>query len=313
MKCCAMSMRSRVNGIAGAHRREAAILLILRLLVAPFLVELEETVEGDDLARGAQVELSRSRLRHDIGRGALDRRALHLARDRANPDELVKPCLIGLEQPRHLFRMTGRIGRTDRFMRLLSVLRFVRVATRRRRQIGLAVLGLDHPPYARDRFRRHVDAVGAHVSDEADRFAIDVHALVKPLRDAHRHRRRKAELARGFLLQGRGGEGRKRVTFAGLRLDLPDAEARRIERGLEGLGLGCRADIEPRDLLAIGADEARFEGGARRRLQLRGDRPIFARHETLDLELPIANEAERDRLHAPGRTRARELAPEHRR
>src|SRR4029077_13853090 len=52
-----------LQGIAGAHRGEATILLVFRLLVAPFLIELEETVEGDDLARGAQIELSRSGLR----------------------------------------------------------------------------------------------------------------------------------------------------------------------------------------------------------------------------------------------------------
>jgi hypothetical protein len=46
----------------------------------------------------------------------------------------------------------------------------------------------------------------------------------------------------------------------------------------------------------------------------RGDqRPVFARNEFLDLELAVADEPQRHRLHAAGRARAGELAPQHRR
>ena len=43
------------------------------------------------------------------------------------------------------------------------------------------------------------------------------------------------------------------------------------------------------------------------------DRPIFARNELFDLKLSIADDAQRDRLHPPGRARAGQLAPQNRR
>ena len=48
-------------------------------------------------------------------------------------------------------------------------------------------------------------------------------------------------------------------------------------------------------------------------LQMRDDRPIFACDEPLDLDLAVADDAQRNRLHAPRRARARQLAPQHRR
>ena len=52
---------------------------------------------------------------------------------------------------------------------------------------------------------------------------------------------------------------------------------------------------------------------AARRRERRDQRPVFARDEFLDFELAVADEPQRHRLHAAGRARARELAPEHRR
>ena len=49
------------------------------------------------------------------------------------------------------------------------------------------------------------------------------------------------------------------------------------------------------------------------RPQMGEDRPIFAGDEFLDLELAVADDAQRDRLDAAGRARARQLAPQHRR
>ena len=59
---------------------------------------------------------------------------------------------------------------------------------------------------------------------------------------------------------------------------------------------------EPRrDLLALGRREQRLDG------------PVFVGLEGLDLGLAIAHEAQRHGLHPPGRARARQLAPQHRR
>ena len=46
---------------------------------------------------------------------------------------------------------------------------------------------------------------------------------------------------------------------------------------------------------------------------MRDDRPVFARDKPLDLDLAVADDAQRNRLHAPRRARARQLAPQHRR
>ena len=52
---------------------------------------------------------------------------------------------------------------------------------------------------------------------------------------------------------------------------------------------------------------------AARRRQLGDDRPVFLGDEFLDFQFAVADEPQRDRLHAAGRARARQLAPEHRR
>ena len=85
-------------------------------------------------------------------------------------------------------------------------------------------------------------------------------ALVEPLGDAHRVAGGKAELARRFLLQGRGGERRRRVSGERLGLDRGDGEAARLDRRLGGIGLALVADRQPVDLLAVELDQPRGEG-----------------------------------------------------
>ena len=77
------------------------------------------------------------------------------------------------------------------------------------------------------------------------------------------------------------------------------------------MGLNAGTDIEALKLLAVGADEARFERVAARRLELGDDRPVFLGDEFLDVEFAVAHEPQRDRLHAAGRAGARQLAPQH--
>ena len=125
--------------------------------------------------------------------------------------------------------------------------------------------------------------------------------------------RREAELAARLLLQGRGGEGRIGIAPRRPRLDIGDGEGRRLQRLLEGFRVGARPDVEALDLLPVGADEARLEGLRPRRRERRHQRPVFAGDEFFDLELAVADEPQRDRLHAPRRLRPRQLAPQHRR
>ena len=92
-----------------------------------------------------------------------------------------------------------------------------------------------------------------------------------------------------------------------------DGKFRGLERSLESFGLGAGTDVEAVDLLAVGADEPRGEGRLGLRQEMGDDRPVFARHEPLDLDLAVADDAQRDRLDTPRRARARELSPQHRR
>ena len=198
-------------------------------------------------------------------------------------------------------------------MRLLRVLGLDRVFARAGRHVIVAEILGDDAPRRRDRLGREIDAVGAHISDEAGRALADIDAFVEALRNLHGARRRKTELARRLLLQGRSGERRIGVALDRLRFDRRDREERLLERGLEGFGLRARADVEPVDLLAVGADQPGGEGRLRFRAQMGDDRPIFARNELFDLELAVADNPQGDRLHPARRARARQLAPQDRR
>src|SRR3979409_1245848 len=68
-------------------------------------------------------------------------------------------------------------------------------------------------------------------------------------------RRRKADLAAGFLLQRRCGERRVRISARRFCLDRCYREVRGLDRFLEVFGFRAGTDIEPLDFLAIGADQ----------------------------------------------------------
>ena len=241
--------------LAFAHRRQAASLLVL-LVVAALLIEGEEAGETHDLAARAKVELALSRFGEDVDRRALEFGALHLAGDGPGPDEFVELGLLGLEMAGDVARAARHVGRADRLVRLLGVLRLGGVFARRVRHVGVAEILADHAARGRDRLGREVDAVGSHIGDESDRAVADVDAFVEALGDLHGAGRREAELARGLLLQGGGGEGRVGMALDRLRFDRRDREFRRLQRRLEGFRLRARADVEAPDLLAVRADEA---------------------------------------------------------
>ena len=185
-------------------------------------------------------------------------------------------------------------------MRLLRVLGLGLVRARRVGEIALAVVGADHLAHRGDRLIGDLHPVGPHIGDEPDRLAVDLGTFVEALREPHGMGGRKAELAARLLLQGRGGERRRRVAPRGLGLDVGDGEARALQRPLEGFGLGAGADVEPLDFLPVGADEAGFEFLTARRGKRGHQRPVFARDEFLDFELAVADEPQRHRLHPPG-------------
>ena len=94
---------------AFAHGGQAALILVVAVVVAAFLIEREEAVELYDLAGGAQFQHAGAGLRGDIDRGAFEFGRFHLARDGADPDQLIELGLIGIET-----RGASRPGRRDR-------------------------------------------------------------------------------------------------------------------------------------------------------------------------------------------------------
>ncbi len=265
-----------------AHGGEAVRVLVLVRVVLAFLINGEEAVKFYHGAGGAKLKFARARLGLDVDSGALEFCRLHLARDGANPDQLVEFRLIRLEELRDVRGFPREVGRAHGFVRFLRVLRLVFVDARRVGNIFLAVFGFDHLARAGDRARIKLDAVGSHIGDEADGFAADVGAFVQALRDPHGDRGRKTKFAAGFLLHRRGRERRVGIALRGLCLDRGDGELRVLQCLLEIGGFRAGADIEAGDLLAVGADETRFESFVARRGQRRRDRPVFLRNKLLD-------------------------------
>ena len=153
--------------------------------------------------------------------------------------------------------------------------------------------------------------IGAHVGDEADRaFLADLHALVQPLRQHHGALHAEAQLARGFLLQRGGDEGRHRVALLLARAHGLDDVIGAFELRHDAVGGLFRADLR---CLVVLLDEAR---GQQRRLpgrEVHIDGPVFLLQERADFALALDHQPQRHRLHPAGGKPAPDLVPQQRR
>ena len=150
----------------------------------------------------------------------------------------------------------------------------------------------------------HLHAVGSHIGDRA--------RLIQRLRHPHRVAGGETQLARGLLLQGGGGERRRRVTPLGAGIDVLDAKSPLLHRRLGARGNARLAEAQLLQLLPLKLHQTRGKRGAVM-LHLGDDLPIFLRFKNLDLALSLDDQAEGHRLHPPRRFRAGQLAPQHRR
>ena len=278
---------------------------VLRLVVAPLFIDGDEAVEGHDLAGGPQASLAVRCL--DVDRGPVQPGGLHLAGDHPFPDQLVQPRQVALEP--QAVRMPRQIGRPDRFVRFLGVLDLGLVVSGLLGNIGRAEPVGDDLPGLGDALRADRQAVGPHIGDQAARI---VDALIQFLRRLHGALGGKAQLARGLLLQGRGGEGRRGTAFDRLLLDRPDREPAGLDGIARGAGHGLRGDVQPLHPLAGVFDQPGREGRAVSG-QIGLDRPVFLGPERLDLHLAVDDDPQGDRLHPTRRPRTRQFAPQHRR
>ena len=120
----AVAGRRPIDPIADRALRQDRLLIaeLARRIVAPFDVGAEEAGELDRLAaRREHARLAVGPRRRDLERGALQAGVGHLRRDRAFPDQVVQPQLVGIDLPAHLLRREHELGRPDRLVRLLGV------------------------------------------------------------------------------------------------------------------------------------------------------------------------------------------------
>ena len=279
--------------VACGHGGEAPALLIV-LVVLAFLIEPEKAVEAHDLAGGAQLELANggggAHLGCNLDRCTFQLRRFHLAGDGAGPDEVVEGQLFGLQISGHLLWQPRGVGGAHGLMGLLRILLLGRIGAGRLGHIGRAILLGDDLASARHRLRRHVDAVRTHISYETHGLAAQIDAFIEPLCELHGAGGGESQLAGGFLLQGRGGEGRGGVAPGGLGLHRGHRELRLIEPGLEGARFGLGADVEAGDLLAVSPHEAGDEGRLVLGEEVGGQRPVLALDEFLDFHFAVADQ-----------------------
>ncbi len=317
----------RGQRVALGDLRQAA-LAVVQLgvrVVGAFHVRLEEAVEGDGLAGGAELGVPAvGRPAADLDGDGVAGGVLHLGGDGALPDQLVQLELV-----------TGQTGlrrgaetitrRPDRLVRLLRVLDLAGVRARLVRQVRGAVQLRDLGAGRGDRGVRERRGVRTHIGDEA--------VLVQLLRHLHGGLRAEAQLAAGLLLERGRTERGVRGAAVRLGLDRADREVGVLQGGGQRAGVGL---VQVQDVavlqLTVGAEvtalgdaaavdrrQARGQGGRVARVAgpARGERagqvPVLGGAEGDALALPLDDEAGGHRLHTAGRQARHDLLPQDRR
>ena len=247
VKCCSgrtSSMRSTCSTVSSGKRRLG---VGIDLVVAPFLIDADEPVEHERLARGAKsVSDIAGRVpgeRLDVDPHLVEAGVGDLRRDGPLPDQAIQPQLVVIEDPAHQLRRSEHGRRTDGLVRLLRAPRLGLVSPRLVERVGLSVRGLHQFGDLAERRIGDVQRVGPHIGDQPDRsLAREVDAFVETLGERHGLARREPELARRLLLQGRRGERWGRRALALLALHVRDAVAGAVQAldVLGGVGLGAQ-------------------------------------------------------------------------
>ncbi len=256
--------------VAPGHDRQQAAILAVGI-VEPFLVQREEAREFHHLTIGAQRGAPRAVDQFDDR--ALEQCGRHLAGERALEDQVVEPRMVA-----RTGAIAAEIGGADRLMRFLRVLGLGLVLARGFGEVMTRIALGNRLARFLDRAAIHLNAIGSHIGDRA--------VLVEALRNPHGVAGGEAQLARGFLLQRRGGERRRRIALHGPSFDRLDGEMPGFDLGLGGFGGTRIAERELVELLALQPHQPRGEGLAVL-LHLRADRPVFLRGERLDLALAL--------------------------
>ncbi len=288
-------------------------------IVGALHVGPEEAREEHAAARSPEGQLVRATPGRDPCRHELEARVRHLRCHGALPDEVVERRLDALQSVL-LGGLHRRAGRPDGLVGLLRVARGALVLALALAEVIGAVTPRDGAPRRVQGLLREGGRVGAHVRYVA--------VLVQALRHAHGVARGEAELAAGFLLQGRGREGRRRrarllalfqsgdppggrpgrcreLASPGLVED--DRVDARRQLGLQPAGV--RVVVAPaRDPHAAHVGEARVERRAEA-LQLGRQVPVRGADEAHAFAFAHDEEPHGHALHAPRAQLRRDLAP----
>ena len=216
--------RRSLEGLADRQRRQPALLVLVRRLVATRFVRLQEAGKRDD--RSARAEGRRAvvgRRGSKLDRNGLTARVLHLGSDRPLEDEVVEGVLVTRELAAELVRRPEDVpGGPDRLVR------FLRIGDRPLVPSGLGGHGLWPVDACCMRARRSERGVGQR--HRVGSHVRDVAVLVEALGDAHRRLRREPQLAACLLLQRGRAERRRGSPRVGLLVDLLDGERPSRER-----------------------------------------------------------------------------------
>src|SRR3546814_9291697 len=104
LRLVALDLDTGLGGrVALCHRGQQARVLVVRTVIATFVIKGKEAGEFHDLSRRAHDRLARAVAQIDAG--AFQPRRRHLARERALPNQLVKPPMVAA--PRLVLRKIG--------------------------------------------------------------------------------------------------------------------------------------------------------------------------------------------------------------
>ena len=140
--------------------------------------------------------------------------------------------------------------------------------------------------------------IGPHVSDQPNRTLLpQVHSLIELLGDGHGLPGGETQTPGGVLLEGGGDKRGKGPAAALFSLDLGDPIFRSLQVGQDLLGPGLVRDFR---LFPVDPVQGRLErrGGVDRHPS--GEGPVFHRNELFNLVFAVADDAQGDRLDAPG-------------
>src|SRR6266566_6256063 len=301
--------------LLGREHRQRGLCVLVRLVVAPLPVELQEPVERERLAGSSEPVAGLPAAmtvggceRLDIDPHLVEPRVGHLRRDGPLPDQGVEPELIAIERRRDTLRRPEHARGADRLVGFLRVAGPGLVPARLGQRVVPAVVLLDELCDLAERRVSDRHGVRPHVGDQAGRsLAGQVEPLVEPLGERHGLAGAEPELASGFLLERRGRERRRRRALPLLLLHPDDP----VGGPAEPLGVLRGVSLGPEEqslLVGTGGELALGDLGEpceERLLDVLGgepdvDAPVFDRHERVDLALALDDQPHGHGLDAAG-------------